>query len=52
MFDFLEMAHTNFLSSIRETAYQPLISALNSKNYIYFRTFQKQETETNPKIYF
>ena len=32
--DFLEMSHTNFVSSILKTAYQPLFESKNHKNSI------------------
>ena len=31
----LETAHTNFFSSIRKTAYQPLVRAKNNKKHVF-----------------
>ena len=47
--NFLEMAHTNFVSSIRMTAYQPLIQTKITKNtcFLNFEMFENKKSIKN-----
>ena len=52
-FNFLEMAHTNFVSSVWTTPDQPLILTKNDNNQIYLRNFKNFDVfQMFPYIYF